>query len=108
MRVTFLRISSADYRKTLQFLKAEKSKRNSVIMTGKYNKEYRLRVARRFCMYIGLSCSHQWRRVVRLEFTARQIQLRNHWDELKNSVSDPRENISVLNLYFASNSHTGE
>jgi len=24
-------------------------------MTGKYNKEYRLRVARRFCMYVILS-----------------------------------------------------
>ncbi len=56
--IAVLRISSADYRKTWQFLKAEKSKRNSyfpVIMTGKYNKEYRLRVECHFCIYVRLS-----------------------------------------------------
>ncbi len=33
-----------------QFLKAEEFQRNSVILTGKHNKEYRLHVARQFCM----------------------------------------------------------
>ncbi len=41
-----LRISSAHYRRTWQFLKAE----DSVILTGKYNKGYRLHVVCQFCM----------------------------------------------------------
>ncbi len=36
--------------RTRQFLKAEEFQRNSVILTEKYNKEYRLHVARQFCM----------------------------------------------------------
>ncbi len=45
-----LRISSAHYRRTQQFLKAEDFQTNSVILTGKYNKEYRLDVVRQFRM----------------------------------------------------------
>ncbi len=45
-----LRISSAHYQINRQFLKAEEFQRNSVILTGKYNKWYRLHVARQFCM----------------------------------------------------------
>ncbi len=45
-----LRISSAHYRRTRQFLKAEDFRTNSVILTGKYNKGYRLHVARQFHM----------------------------------------------------------
>ncbi len=42
-------ISSAHYRRTWQFLKAEDFQINSVILTGKYNKG-RLHVARQYCM----------------------------------------------------------
>jgi len=45
-----LRISSAHYRRTRQFLKAEDLQTNSVILTGKYNKGYRLHVVRQFHM----------------------------------------------------------
>ncbi len=47
--------------KPWQFLKAEKSRRNSVILTGKYNKEYCLHVARLFCMHVEAYFS-VWRR----------------------------------------------
>ncbi len=45
-----LRISSAHYRRTRQFLKAEDFQTNTVILTGKYNKAYRLHVAHQFRM----------------------------------------------------------
>ncbi len=45
-----LRISSAHYQINRQFLKAEEFQRNSVILTRKHNKGYRLHVARQFCM----------------------------------------------------------
>ncbi len=45
-----LHISSAHYRRNRQFLKAEEFQRNSVILTGKYKKGYRLHVAHQFCM----------------------------------------------------------
>ncbi len=65
-----LRISPAHYQRNRQFLKAEEFHRNSVILTGKYNKEYRLHVARQFCMLcktLSLCLSlHVRRRVVRL------------------------------------------
>ncbi len=49
MRLSFAH-SSAHYQRTRQFLKAEEFQRNSVILTRKHNKEYRLHVARQFCM----------------------------------------------------------
>ncbi len=46
-----MRLSFAQYLRPLaEFLKAEEFQRNFVILTGKYNKEYRLHVARQFCM----------------------------------------------------------
>ncbi len=36
--------------RTRQFLKAEEFQRNSVILAAKHNKEYRLHVARQYCM----------------------------------------------------------
>ncbi len=45
-----LRISSDHYRRTRQFLKAEDFQTNSVILTGKYNKGYCLRVVHQLRM----------------------------------------------------------
>ncbi len=126
-----LNISSAHYRKTRQFLKAEKIQRNSVILTGKYNKEYCLHVAREFCMYVRLSLAlsaltKAMASCARIHCTSNigALSLRIHWDEqkkihrsldgernseaLSQSVCSARQNIYELNLYVAPKSHTGE
>ncbi len=58
-----LPISSAHYWRTRQFLKAEEFQRNAVILTRKYNKGYRLHVARQFsmlCNSFALSFLRVW------------------------------------------------
>ncbi len=58
------RISSAHYQRNRQFLKAEEFQRNSVILTGKYNKGYRLHVARQFCMLWKTRGHENWQHSV--------------------------------------------
>ncbi len=93
-----LHISSAHYRRTRQFLKAEEFQRNSIVLIGKYNKEYCLHVVYQFCMVCKTlslclslrACMWDKATVCRALHTrvyVRQIgALRIHWDERKNST----------------------
>ncbi len=101
-----MRLSFAQKLRPLaEFLKAEEFQRNFVILTGKYNKEYRLHVARQFCMLCktlslcvflcGCVCVCVCERDkatasralhTRVYGTSNTATLRIHSDELKNKM----------------------
>ncbi len=102
-----LRNSSAHYRKTRQFLKAEKIQRNSCIFTGQQRILFAFStLILDACKALSVLTKATASRAPRIHDMSNTGAQRNHWDELKNStdglteretlkrsVSVPRVNI---------------